>query len=73
MIKLRIPQEMDEESTLATMQTLLSAHRGSTPVMIYAQQSGRKLKAGRELWVKADQRFYQDMEGLIGSENIRRA
>lgn len=73
MIKLRIPQEMDEESTLATLQTLLSAHRGSTPVMIYAQGSGRKLKAGKELWVEADQRFYQDMEGLIGSENIRRA
>ncbi len=71
LIKLRIPRELDEKETLSKLQGVMAAHKGSTPVMIYAEASGRKLKAGRDLWITADSSFYQEMEGLIGRENIK--
>jgi DNA polymerase-3 subunit alpha len=70
-IKLRIPDYLDEEDTLTLMKEILRRFPGDTPIRIYPGSGGKSLRADTSLWVNPTDGFYEAMEELIGSENIK--
>ena len=44
---------------------------GSTPIIIYIEENSKKLKADKELWVRADDELVNKLSGLFGAENIK--
>ncbi len=70
-VKLRVPESMDEESTLAALMQIMKRHPGDRPVILYLNGGKKRLKAGTDLWVKADAGFYREAEELIGKENVK--
>lgn len=70
-IKLRIPDYLDEEDTLTLMKEILRRFPGDTPVRIYPGSGGKSLRADTSLWITPTEDFYEAMEELIGSENIK--
>ena len=69
--KLRVPDGLDEEQTLENIKEVLLSHKGNTPVIIYFEESGKKLKTSEQMWVEPSEGFVRDMEELLGSENIK--
>ncbi|MDD2484215.1 MAG: DNA polymerase III subunit alpha, partial [Eubacteriales bacterium] len=70
-VKLRIPESMDEQQTLCDMREVLEAFPGDTPVIIYLAQSKKSLKTGTNLWVSLCDGFFEEVEKLVGKENIK--
>jgi len=70
-IKIRIPQVLDEEDTLIEIKDILSRHPGETPVLIYLAASGKCLRADTDLWVSPSEEFIRCIEEVIGRENIK--
>ena len=70
-VRLRIPEDMEEEETLARVKELLEAYPGDTPVIIHLEARRKRLKTGTDLWISPDNEFYEKMGSLIGSENVK--
>lgn len=70
-IKIRIPQVLDEEDTLIEIKDILSRHPGETPVLIYLASTGKCLRAETDLWVYPSEEFIRSIEEVIGRENIK--
>lgn len=70
-VMLTIPRGMEEGPALGKISEILRAYPGETPVVITAALSGKKYKTKSNLWVRAQDGFYEEMAKLIGRENIR--
>jgi DNA polymerase-3 subunit alpha len=70
-VKLRIPEDADSEATIADIKQLLAKHPGDVPVRIYLGNSGRSIRADTTLWVSNTPQFKEEMERLIGKENVK--
>jgi DNA polymerase-3 subunit alpha len=69
-VKIHIPEELDENRYLALIREIILDHRGDTPVIITAAASNKKYKTKSDLWVNPSDRFMQKLSELIGEENI---
>ncbi|MCL1983573.1 MAG: DNA polymerase III subunit alpha [Clostridiales bacterium] len=70
-VKIKVPRELDEEGALKKIREAALEHRGDTPIIIYFEKNGKKLKASKELWVDPSGAFRQKMESLLGGENVK--
>ncbi|MBE6034598.1 MAG: DNA polymerase III subunit alpha [Clostridiales bacterium] len=71
MVKIKIPRRVEETKGLSTIKELIVANKGEKPVMIYIEQSGKKFKTNRDLWVEPNEAFIHAIEALVGKENIK--
>lgn len=69
-VRLTIPEYMDETLTLAEIRNILSLHKGEVPVVITSEASRKKYKTKPDLWVHPDEVFISHISTLIGKENI---
>ncbi|HVI39274.1 MAG TPA: hypothetical protein VM577_01315, partial [Anaerovoracaceae bacterium] len=69
-VKITIPEEMEETITLSRIREIIMEHKGDTPVVITAAASNKKYKTKSDLWVNPSDRFIQKLSDLIGKENI---
>ncbi|GAB1476270.1 DNA polymerase III subunit alpha [Bacillota bacterium] len=70
-VKLRIPEDMDEEIALQDIKDLLCSHPGDSPVLIYGSATGKCFRVETKLWIDPSDDFYREMEAFIGKENIK--
>ncbi len=70
-VKLRIPEELDEEQALAKIKQLLKKHSGDCPVLVYAAKSGYNFKVDTSLWINPTADFFKDMESYLGKGNVK--
>lgn len=71
LVKIKIPSAMEESDTLAELRRLILLHKGDSPVMIYVENSGKKLKTDKNLWVNNSPEFLEQVSGLVGKENVK--
>jgi len=69
-VKIKLPEIMDEKDGLEKIKSILSEHRGDTPVVIYTA-GGRNLKTTGDLWVDAGEGLKEALERLLGPENVK--
>ncbi|MGN0710131.1 MAG: DNA polymerase III subunit alpha [Anaerovoracaceae bacterium] len=72
LVKIKIPKEMDEDRSLKLIKELIISHKGNTPVMLYLEATGRKLKTNRDLWVNPDESFIEAISGFVGEKNVKK-
>lgn len=70
-IRLTIPRDLEESKTLACIREILQKHLGEIPVLIYAEESGKKYKTNSNLWVDGKDGFFREIINLIGKDNVR--
>jgi len=70
-VKLRIPSEFDEEDSLNKIKEIVLEHKGKIPVIIYFEESGKKLKTSRELWADPNEVFKMKMYSVLGKRNVK--
>ncbi len=70
-VKLTIPEELDEALYLSRIREIIMEHRGDTPVIITAVASNKKYKTKSDLWVNPSDQLIQKFSDLIGKENIQ--
>jgi len=71
-VKLFIPEEMDETITLAVIRKIMVDHKGDTPVVITSEATQKKYKTKSDLWVNPNNQFLDKIAAIIGKENIDR-
>ncbi|MEY8319861.1 DNA polymerase III subunit alpha [Lachnospiraceae bacterium 46-61] len=49
---------------------VLSKYRGSIPVYIYDKKKGQKFKADSRYWIQQNELLFQELELLLGNENV---
>jgi len=69
-VKITIPEDMDEAATLAKIREIIMEHRGDTPVIITAAATNKKYKTKSDLWVNPEESFIRKLSDLIGKENV---
>lgn len=69
-VKLRIPSNMNEKSTLEQIELNLKRHRGDCRVLIYLA-SGKTLKTNESLWVKPSSELRNMLIAILGQENVK--
>ncbi|MCL1809904.1 MAG: DNA polymerase III subunit alpha [Clostridiales bacterium] len=70
-VKLKVPGGLDEGVILGKIKKAALEHSGGTPVIIYFEKSGKKLKTSKELWVAPSEAFRVKMESLLGEKNVK--
>ena len=50
---------------------IFKQYKGSTPVIIYIEESDKRLRADKKLWVRPDGELVNKLYGLFGTENIK--
>ncbi|MEG0830184.1 MAG: DNA polymerase III subunit alpha [Anaerovoracaceae bacterium] len=71
MVKLKIPEGINEEDAMGEIRMINLTHKGDTPVILYLQGTGKSLKTTPDLWVKPDQDYKSKMIDLLGQENVK--
>ncbi len=70
-VRIRIPDNMDEEKALEDIKSIMTCYPGDTPVLIYIAALGKSLKAGSDLWVNPVPEFFFALENRLGKENVK--
>ncbi len=70
-VKITIPDELDETLALAKLRAIIMEHKGDIPVIIDSAASGKRYKTKSDLWVNPDENFRRKLSRLVGQENIR--
>lgn len=70
-IKLRIPEEIDEELALNHIKKLLKMHSGDSPVLVYIAKTGQSFRVDTSLWVNPSSDFMEEMINFLGEENVK--
>lgn len=71
LVKIKVPKSIEEVRGLNIIKELILNNKGKHPVMIYIEESGKKLKTNKDLWVEPNQSFISAIEALVGKENIK--
>jgi DNA polymerase-3 subunit alpha len=66
-LKICIPINLNEVEAISALKEVLAAHKGNTSVFIKINKTGKKFKAGRDLWVTPEASLKLELEemGLI--------
>ncbi|MBP2099335.1 DNA polymerase III subunit alpha [Enterococcus rivorum] len=67
---LRITEELDTKKTLQKVQEVMKNHPGPVPVILYFQQSGKKIVLSDENWIKDTNEVKHELSSILGEENI---
>lgn len=67
---LRITADLDSKETLQKVQEEIKAHPGQVPVVLYFQQSGKKIVLSDENWIEATNEAKHQLSSILGVENI---
>ncbi len=70
MIKLRIPEDMDERMTLEEIKVNLKRHKGDYEVLIYLP-SGKTFRTRQELWAEPSDMLRKQMSAILRPENVK--
>ncbi|MBR0598794.1 DNA polymerase III subunit alpha [Sinanaerobacter chloroacetimidivorans] len=70
-LNLTIPAEMEEAAAFAGIRSILTEHKGDTPVVITVAATKRKYKTNSDLWVSIGEILIKKLADFIGKENIR--
>ena len=70
MVKVRIPQDADEQRTLDDIDGIFKAHRGDVPALIYLK-SGRIVRTGPGAGVDPSQILRAELELIAGAGNVK--
>lgn len=70
-LKIKIPRSLNEGKSFTMIKELILANKGQKPVMIYIEETGKKFKTNRDLWVNPNESFISAIEGLVGKENVK--
>lgn len=70
-LKIKVPRNMEEGECFNMIKELILANKGQKPVMIYIEETGKKFKTNRDLWVDPNETFISAVEGLVGKENVK--
>ena len=55
------------------LKTLLARHHGDTPVIIVTTSDQKRRKAPPGLWVKPGRLLLQELDSLLGADNVKLA
>ena len=69
-VKVRIPQEADEEEILHILQEIFREHRGTVPVLIYLQ-NGKIVKTGQGGGIYPSIDFFDTVAEIVGRPNVK--
>ena len=69
-VKLRIPEDMNENATLEQIKMNVKRHLGDYQLMIYLSD-GRILKTKEDLWVNPSQELENMFVAILGRENVK--
>ena len=61
---------LNVESAIDVVKPVLSRHRGDVPVTLYIEQTGAKLRAPRELFVRPTQALMDELTQMLGAKNV---
>lgn len=67
---LRITKEKDTKETLQKIQEIIQRHRGSTPVILYYEATGKKIVLNEENWLANSAESKQQLSFVLGEKNI---
>ncbi|GAF39110.1 dnaE protein [Agrilactobacillus composti DSM 18527 = JCM 14202] len=67
---LQFPPELDTASFRERVYQLLMAHRGHTPVVIFLKREDKKILLKDDHWVTWSPELAQDLQQILGPENI---
>ena len=70
-VKIRIPSGYDEAVMLEKIKEAILEHQGDVPVLIFFEESGKKIKTSRELRANPCDSFKSKIGSLLGMENIK--
>ena len=71
LVKIKVPKELEEEKCFNIIKELILANKGTKPVLIFLEKSGKKFKTNRDLWVNPSEAFIRAAEVLVGQENVK--
>lgn len=71
LVKIKVPKHLHEGKSLNLIKELILSNKGNNPVMIYIEETGKKFKTNRNLWVNPNESFISAIEALVGKENIK--
>lgn len=67
---LKIVEEKDQKAVLKSVQDVFQKHKGNTPVIMYFEKNGKKLVLGEENWVANTIDVKEQLEAILGSQNV---
>ncbi|EOI01938.1 DNA polymerase III, alpha subunit [Enterococcus moraviensis ATCC BAA-383] len=67
---LKIVEEKDQKAVLKSVQDVFQKHKGNTPVIMYFEKNGKKLVLGEENWVANTVEVKEQLEAILGSQNV---
>ncbi len=70
-VKIKVPRNLEEGKCFNIIKELILDNKGPKPVMIYIEESGKKFRTNRDLWVDPNKSFISAIEGLVGKENVK--
>ncbi|MGF6375778.1 DNA polymerase-3 subunit alpha [Clostridiales Family XIII bacterium PM5-7] len=69
-VKVRIPNEADEQQVLSQLQAMFNEYQGMVPVLIYLQ-NGKIVKTGDKAGVRPTAAFVERVAALVGDANVK--
>ncbi|MGM0216948.1 DNA polymerase III subunit alpha [Enterococcus sp. AZ126] len=67
---LKIIEAKDQKEILQSIQDVIQKHRGNTPVIIYFEKNGKKLVLGEENWIADTVDVKEQLEAILGDQNV---
>ncbi|ALS00863.1 DNA polymerase III subunit alpha [Enterococcus silesiacus] len=67
---LKIIEAKDQKDILQSVHEVIQAHKGNTPVIIYFEKNGKKLVLGAENWIADTVDAKEQLELILGSQNV---
>ena len=69
-IKLRIPDDMDQTMSLEQIKVNLRRHKGEYEVLIYLP-GGKMIRTQEELWAEPSEMLKSQMSAILRPENVK--
>lgn len=70
LVKIRIPESIDEKTAFEDIRRILASSGGDADVIIY-DHSGKGFRAGKSLRVSVTDELLGEVENIVGKENVR--
>lgn len=67
---LRITEKLEQPAILEKLKHILKEHPGHVPIVVFYQQSGKKIGLAAENWIDDSQTVKNQLSYLLGAENV---
>ncbi|MEI5988791.1 DNA polymerase III, alpha subunit [Enterococcus termitis] len=67
---LKIIEAKDQKDILQSVHEVIQTYKGNTPVIIYFEKNGKKLVLGEENWIADTVAAKEQLELILGSQNV---